>query len=69
MQVDRGCDRIVPTHMVTSIWIGVAAVVAAVALLRRAFGRRDPGEAANIGSVSQGWVNEHRTGRNEDGLR
>ena len=29
----------------------------------------DPGEAANIGSVSQNWVNEHRVGRTEDGLR
>lgn len=55
--------------MITSIWIGVAAAVAAVAVLRRALGRRDPDEPANIGSVSQGWVNEHRTGRNDDGLR
>lgn len=55
--------------MTISIWIGVAVFIAAVALLRRAAGRRDPGEAANIGSVSQGWVNEHRIGRNDDGLR
>ena len=55
--------------MTTSIWIGIAVCVAVFALVRMALGRRDPDQPANIGSVSQGWVAEHRVGRNEDGLR
>lgn len=55
--------------MTLSIWIGVAAAVAGLALVRRALKRRDPEEPANLGSVSQGWVSEHRVGRSEDGLR
>jgi hypothetical protein len=52
-----------------SILIGIAACVAAAAVVRGAFRRRDPEEAANLGTVSQNWVAEHRAGRSEDGLR
>jgi hypothetical protein len=52
-----------------SIVIGIAACVAVVAVVRGALRRRDPEEAANLGSVSQTWVAEHRAGRTEDGLR
>ena len=55
--------------MTISILLGAAAFIAGVAVVREALRRRDPGEAANIGSVSQNWVNEHRVGRTEDGLR
>jgi hypothetical protein len=51
-----------------SIVIGIAACVAVVGIVRGALRRRDP-EAANLGSVSQTWVAEHRAGRTEDGLR
>lgn len=52
-----------------SILIGIAAFIAVVAVVCRALRRRDPEESANLGSVSQTWVAEHRAGRTEDGLR
>lgn len=55
--------------MTITIWIGIAAAVAGLALVRRALHRRDPEEPAQLGSVSQGWVSEHRLGRGDDGLR
>jgi hypothetical protein len=55
--------------MTISILIGIAACIAGIAVLREAVRRRDPQEAANMGSVSQNWVAEHRIGRTEDGLR
>ncbi len=58
-----------PQRMNISIVIGIAACVAVVAVVRGALRRRDPEESANLGSVSQTWVAEHRAGRTEDGLR
>jgi hypothetical protein len=55
--------------MTISILVGAAACIAGIALVREALRRRDPEGAANIGSVSQNWVAEHRVGRSEDGLR
>jgi len=55
--------------MTISIWIGVAACVAGIVAIRQVLRRRDPEDAANMGSVSQNWVAEHRVGRTEDGLR
>lgn len=55
--------------MAISILVGVAVCIAGIAVVRKALRRRDPEEAANIGSVSQSWVAEHRAGRTEDGLR
>ncbi len=55
--------------MTISILVGVAACIAAIVAVRQALRRRDPDEGANIGSVSQNWVAEHRVGRTEDGLR
>jgi hypothetical protein len=59
----------VSTRMTISILIGIAACLAGLAVVREAMRRRDPEQAANIGSVSQNWVAEHRMGRTEDGLR
>ena len=58
-----------PLRMNISIVIGIAACVAVVAVVRWALRRRDPEESANLGSVSQTWVAEHRAGRTEDRLR
>ncbi|MDQ3349720.1 MAG: hypothetical protein M3545_17380 [Acidobacteriota bacterium] len=55
--------------MTLSILIGVAACIAGIAAVRQVLRRRDPEDAANMGSVSQNWVAEHRVGRTEDGLR
>jgi hypothetical protein len=52
-----------------TIVIGIVACIALIAVVRSALRRRDPEEAANLGSVSQNWVAEHRAGRTEDGLR
>jgi hypothetical protein len=58
-----------PQRMNITIVIGIAAFIAAVLVVRGALRRRDPEETANLGSVSQTWVAEHRAGRTEDGLR
>jgi hypothetical protein len=55
--------------MTISILIGMAVCVVGFAAVREAMRRRDPEEAANMGSVSQNWIAEHRIGRTEDGLR
>ncbi len=55
--------------MSISILIGIGACIAGIAIVREALRRRDPEGAANMGSVSQSWVAEHRVGRSEDGLR
>jgi hypothetical protein len=58
-----------PQRMNITIVIGIAAFIAAILVVRGALRRRDPEETANLGSVSQTWVAEHRAGRTEDGLR
>jgi hypothetical protein len=58
-----------PYNMTISILIGIGACIAGIAVVREALKRRDPEGAANMGSVSQSWVAEHRVGRSEDGLR
>jgi hypothetical protein len=55
--------------MSITILVGIAACVAGIAIAREALRRRDPEGAANMGSVSQSWISEHRVGRSEDGLR
>jgi hypothetical protein len=55
--------------MTISIVLGIAALMVLIGVVRGALRRRDPEEAANLGSVSQTWVAEHRAGRTEDGLR
>jgi hypothetical protein len=60
-------DRSEANTMTISILVGIAAGLAGLAVVREALRRRDPQEAANMGSVSQNWVAEHRVGRAEDG--
>lgn len=55
--------------MTITILAGIALTVAGILATREALRRRDPREAANMGSVSQTWVAEHRVGRTDDGLR
>jgi hypothetical protein len=57
------------TKMITSILIGIGACIAGVAIVREALRRRHPEEAANMGSVSQSWMAEHRVGRSDEGPR